>query len=234
MAERATRRPARTGWCSGIAKKLASAQGEQREGRERHHGDGRALLVEQRVLRPGVAPAEQPDRRAVALDDGVPARDDVPQADGHVLGLDHLPGVGGADVAARRDLLELVVGQAGEEGHGAQRARGRRRSWPASGECWVGRARHAGSVVHDRARPAAAVRGGGAVVEVPAGAPPQEEADDGEEEPRHVVQRVEGHGRPGDDGDEGHQEDPGQRSGGAAAAGAAARWAAAAGRGTAR
>ena len=64
-----------------------------------------------------------PIGRAVALHDGVPARDDVPHPDRHVLGLDHLPGMGRGDGAARRDLLELVVGQAGEEVQRAQRVR---------------------------------------------------------------------------------------------------------------
>ena len=54
--------------------------------------------------------AEEPDRGAVTLDDGVAPDDDVPVAHGHVLGLDHLSGVGGADLALR-ELLELVAGR---------------------------------------------------------------------------------------------------------------------------
>ncbi len=115
VAERATRRPASTGCCSGIAKNCRWLQGEQGQRRQRHDGDGRAQLVEQRVLGPRVASAQQPDGRAVALDDGVAADDDVPEAHRHVLGLDHLSGVGRADVAQRGDLVELARGQPGEE-----------------------------------------------------------------------------------------------------------------------
>ena len=53
-----------------------------------------------------------------------------------------------------------------------------------------------------------------AVVMVPAGTPhrpsPEHEADDGQQQPGHVVERVDGDGGAGHDGDEGHQEDEGQ------------------------
>ena len=93
----------------------AFAESEQSEGRQRHDGDGGSEPVEDRVLRPRVTPAEQPDRGAVALHDGVPARDDVPHPDGHALGLDHLAGVGGGDGAASGELLDFGAGKAGEE-----------------------------------------------------------------------------------------------------------------------
>ena len=66
--------------------------------------------MQERMLRPGVAPAEQPDRGAVALHDRVAGADDVPEADRHVLGLDDLPGMCARDVAARGQLGDLVGG----------------------------------------------------------------------------------------------------------------------------
>jgi hypothetical protein len=74
------------------------------------------------VLRPRVTAAEQADRGAVALHDGVASGDDMPVADRHVLGLHHLSGVRGADLELGGQLLELVVGQVREEGEGAQGA----------------------------------------------------------------------------------------------------------------
>ena len=72
--------------------------------------------AEERVLRPGVAPSEEPDRRVVALDDGVPAADDVPHADGDVLGLEHLPGMRSGDGSASCDLLPLRIGRPAKSG----------------------------------------------------------------------------------------------------------------------
>jgi hypothetical protein len=119
LAERATRR-GQDRMTLGHREEAALAERQERQGRKRHDGDRRAQLVEQGVLGPRVATTEQADWGAVALDHRVAAGDDVPVTNGHFLGLHDLAGMGGADLAVGRELLELIVGEAGEERHGAQ------------------------------------------------------------------------------------------------------------------
>ena len=134
VADRATRRPARTGWCSGTEKNWRRLRVSSVRGDRATTAMGERSRLRMRVLRPGVPPAEQADRGAVALHDGVAAGDDVPQADGHVLRLDHLARVGPGAVAPCGQLGDLAAGEPGEEVHGAEGPRRRRRPSP-EGEC---------------------------------------------------------------------------------------------------
>ncbi len=178
----------------GDGEESALAQREQREGRERHDGDGGAQLVEQGVLGPGVTLAEEADRGAVALHHGVAADDDVPIANGHVLGLDDLAGVGGTDLALGRRAPRARRRAVRRRAAWTRRASARSSSMTGSSGVrsgwgtWVriGSFLCGSSVVHDRAGPAPPA--GVMVVPVAAcGAAPEDEADDHEEEPRHVV-----------------------------------------------